>query len=253
MALDPNIASLRLKATPRFQLAPEGTALIQLHSLLDLGSHHSKWGLKHNLRAGFLTLEERMPDGRPFTVNRTVALSYFDGSNCYEMIAALLGRRLSDDEVQNGVQLGDLIGCVCLAEITHVKRGERTYANITAFMKAPKGTAVPELEVEPMVFIMGDNGIDDLALSELPEWAQIAIRGSAEYKAMEAAAGDESDDDDDDDDERSAMRKKLDELKATVDTKAKPKAKGSIKRKTPSPKKRSMRRTEQELDDEIPF
>jgi hypothetical protein len=261
MKLDPNIASLRLKAAPRFQLPPEGTTLVQAFSLFDLGSHHTQWGLRHNIRTGFLTLDERMSDGRPFAVNRTLSLSYFDGSVCYEMITALLGRSLSDDEVQNGVQLGDLIGRVCLAEIAHVKRGDRTYANITAFMKAPKGTAVPELEIEPTVFIMGDNGIDDLILDTLPEWAQTVIKASVEYEAMEAAADGENGDD-----EPHAMR---DELKATVDTKtksqtkpqtkpqtksqpeSKPKPKGGIERKLPP--KQSRRRTEDELDDELPI
>jgi hypothetical protein len=243
---------MKMKIPQAFKPAPAGTHSLQFCGVIDLGTHDGDYGPKRQFRVSFLVLDALMSDGRPYQVNRTLQPSTHPDANFAKMLVALLGRDLTNDEILEGIELDELIGKICIGELKHVERTGKVYANLISVMKAPKGTPEPPLAIEPVIFLMDDDGeFDEDAYFQLPQWAQDAIAASKEYQqAQQSTPAVEEE-------PAPGIREKLAKLEAQHKTDVKGKSKGGKAEKPKKAPKKAVRHQKSgnpvDLDDAIPF
>lgn len=195
--------------------APAGPQIARLVQLIDLGTHDGEWQgkptSKREVRLGFELPTElkvfREENGeQPYMVGRNFGFSLHEKANLRKFLEAWRGKKFSDEEAYN-FDISTLLAQPAMISISHTEKGERTYANIDAAMKLPKGSVCPEQINESIMFHLDDLGNDKAmrTLAGLPDWQRKVIESSKEYIRFEAqangrepvAAGKASEDNDD--------------------------------------------------------
>lgn len=132
---------LVLKDTGDFQLAPAGQHQAVCVDVIDKGMVTVEWNgnkkQQHKCRIVW-EIDEKMEDGRRFTVGRQFTASLSERANLRGFLEAWRGRAFTEDELA-GFDTEQLIGVNALIQIVHTKKGDRTYDNINSIMKIPKG------------------------------------------------------------------------------------------------------------------
>lgn len=92
-------------------------------------------------------------DGNPVRlfIRQRFTLSLHEASRLRPFLEAWRGKDFTEDELA-GFDVEKLIGVPALVQVSHRKVGDKTYANITSIMKAPKGSDVPEVPSEYVRF-----------------------------------------------------------------------------------------------------
>ena len=80
------------------------------------------------------------------------------------------GRVFTEDE-KNGFDLFSILDVPCMISVTHNVKGEKTYANVSGIMGAPKGTAIPDRET-PLVGYSPQDPARAADFDKMPEWLQ---------------------------------------------------------------------------------
>jgi hypothetical protein len=165
-----------------FELCPAGTHVGTCFRVVDLGTQNGSYGQQRQILISWELQDERMADGRPFTVGRRYNFSADRKSTLRTDVEGWLGRVLTAADFGQ-LNLGDLLGCTCTLGIKHNRVGERTYANIVSVMQAPKGTP-PRLSVinGAVSFSLDDRPFAYSDFDALPQWLQDVIRKSPEYQ-----------------------------------------------------------------------
>lgn len=93
-------------------------------------------------------------DGNPVRlfIRQRFTLSLHEQSRLRPFLEGWRGKAFTDDELA-GFDVEKLIGVAALVQISHRKVGDKTYANITSIMKAPKGADVPKIPAEYVRFV----------------------------------------------------------------------------------------------------
>lgn len=99
-------------------------------------------------------------------------------SALYESIPAWLGRELTEQELEDGFDVSQLLGKACTVEVRLSADGE--YNNIKSIGGIPKGVPVPEAQSETMLFDIDEP--DTEVLEKLPEWIQNKIKKSTQWQ-----------------------------------------------------------------------
>ena len=168
---------------PSFTPAPTGTHRAVFTEFVDIGSQAGKYGTKRQARFGFVLPDEPMQDGRPYKVGRLMALTYGKRAAVRDLVNALAGRTLSDEE-QERFDPRSLLGRTCMVTVEHGERDGTTYANIASFTALPKGMAAPQVDgIETTYFSLNAGEFNAQGFYELPSWLQRYIEASPEYVA----------------------------------------------------------------------
>lgn len=165
-----------------FELPPDGTHPARCYRMIDKGtSYDQKWEKhQHKVLVSWALLgDEKMTDGRPFTVHRNYTVSLHEKSVLRRDLKAWRGRDFTAEEL-GGFVLTAIVGAPCLLTIVHNKDGDRTFANIAGIMACPKGMKVPELTEPTLVFDLDQPDWD--VFDGLSEGIQEAIKRSEEYQ-----------------------------------------------------------------------
>ena len=180
--------SLTAKAGENFQLTPEGTHLARCFRIVDLGTQHNEQFSKfqHKILISWELPAELMEDGRPFSVSKRYTLSLGEKSSLRADLEAWRGRAFTEEELQ-GFDIKKLIGATCYLNIAHKKNGEKTYTNITAIMKLPKGIECPPAVNPPTVLELEPESFAIDVFEGLSDKLKDTIRLSPEYKNIELA------------------------------------------------------------------
>lgn len=99
-------------------------------------------------------------------------------SALYGSIPAWLGRELTEQELEDGFDVSQLLGKACTVEVRLSADGE--YNNIKSIGGIPKGVPVPEAQSETMLFDIDEP--DTEVLEKLPEWIQNKIKKSTQWQ-----------------------------------------------------------------------
>jgi hypothetical protein len=177
-----------ISASQTFESAPAGVHTARLYRLVDLGTQTGDYqGKPTKARKLLLSFEllgdERMQDGKPFTISRRFTASLGEKAALRAFINQWRGRALSEDEIRAGYDVKKLLGASCLLNATESERDGKTYMNIASVMPLPKGMPKPE-------------GVNELQLFDLskPDWniydtlgerLQATIAASPEYQAAQ--------------------------------------------------------------------
>ena len=176
-----------ISAQTAFESAAAGVYPARLYRLLDLGTQTGDYqGKPTKARKLLLSFEllgdERMADGKPFTISRRFTASLSDKAALRAFINQWRGKALSDDEVK-AFDVSKLLGAYGFVNLTESTRDGKSYTNIASISPLPKGMPKPE-------------GVNALQLFDLsaPDWnvfealgerLQEQIASSPEYQAAQ--------------------------------------------------------------------
>lgn len=164
-----------------FETTPQGTHLGVCYRVVDLGTQPNifKPGTtQHKIMLSWEFPEEKMTDGRPFSIHKKYTLSSNEKATLRLHLEAWRGKAFTDDEF-GSFDLGKLIGVPCLINVLHKVENGNTFANVSAIMKTHKGQVVPPLTNEAIYFSL--NAFDQTLFDKLSENIRHQIQQSPEY------------------------------------------------------------------------
>lgn len=165
-----------------FELPPAGVHPARCYRLIDLGTQTSNWQGKETrqpkVSLSFELLgEERMSDGKPFSITRRLTASLGEKATLRALLKSWRGRDFTADELKR-FDLKTIVGAYCLANIVHETRDGTTYSNLAGVMPLPKGMPRPDPVNDILVFDLSEP--DNDAWERLSERMQDTILASPE-------------------------------------------------------------------------
>lgn len=119
-----------------FQPTPEYNGIAKIVDSTELAEYTGQYGTKEQFRF-ILEIDEQREDGKYWTVaTKPYTPSYHEKASLRMFTEKVLGRRLTNQELEEGFDTEDLIGKYCSIIVEHVVNGEKTFANITFVGKA---------------------------------------------------------------------------------------------------------------------
>jgi hypothetical protein len=173
-----------------FTPSPAGTHLAICYRVLDLGTQDGTWEgkptQKHQVMIGWELCDERMEDGRPFTVGKRYTFSSSEKATLRKDLEAWRGRAFSDAELTggppDGFHIRKIIGVPCLLTVIHeVGRDGRTRARISSVTKIMKGQAAPRMVNPPQYLSLAPGEFDRATFDDLPDYFRETIIKSPEF------------------------------------------------------------------------
>jgi hypothetical protein len=158
-----------------FEPVPEGTHIARCITVCDLGLQQGNFGSKEKVYVGFEVPAVRVSwekDGKqhegPAIIGSTYTLSVHPKSILGQHITSWRGKAFTEDELKS-FDVFKVLGAPCMIAVTHAHKNENVYANITAIMRVPAGTVVPEAETDTIGYTATDAAWSG-NLDKLPEW-----------------------------------------------------------------------------------
>lgn len=164
--------------------APSGSHRAVCVGVVDLGHQTSNFSgevsVKQQVLLTWELVDELMEDGRPFTLSKFFTLSLHEKAGLRKFLNGWRGVPFTEAELK-GWDVRNILGKPCLLSVSHTTKGDRTYANIEAAAKLPKGMAAPaETHNEPRYYDIDSHAIP----ADMPKWIAAKIRESEEYKSV---------------------------------------------------------------------
>jgi hypothetical protein len=171
---------------------PTGSVSGVLIQIVDLGHQKKVWQGQEQLKPTLLLvfeIDEKMSDGRRFTVNREFTTSLHEKSNLRLFLEGWRGSKYTEE------QLGQfdpkkLLGAACILSLVESKDGK--YVNIDAASKLMKGME-PIEPTNPIVFFDMAHYSKE-AFDKLWPWVKKKVEQSPEYKKATNGFNDMPDD-----------------------------------------------------------
>lgn len=167
-----------------FQDAPIGTHIAVCIRIIDLGTQHSEYQGQPTTRNQVLVTwelpNERMEDGRPFTVSAFLTNSLSEKATMRHWLENWRGRPFTKEEL-DGFDLQTILGHGCMLNIIAKPDGKKG-VKVGGVMALPKGTEKPKPENEPSAFWLDE--FHRGRFEELSKGIQEIITRSDEYIAM---------------------------------------------------------------------
>jgi hypothetical protein len=132
---------------------PEGSYGAVCADVYDLGMVEVTWQGKtqkrHKIEVYFFCDEWTEFDGRkvPMLVRDRFTLSLAETSRLRPFLEAWRGKKFTDAELA-GFDVESLIGAPAFVQVTHNQVGDKTYANIDAALRLPKGMTAPSIPAD---------------------------------------------------------------------------------------------------------
>jgi len=169
-----------------FELCPDGAHIAVCYRVIDLGTQETTFKgqptRKHQILIQWELPDERMADGRPFSIGKKYTYSSSQKSNLRKDLESWRGKKFEDWELGE-FDIGRLIGVGCMLNVVHDERQDNTYANIASIMRLPKGTTTPTLKNDPICFSLADRPFDREKYESLSDRLKEVIAKAPEYRA----------------------------------------------------------------------
>lgn len=174
------------KPASNFTPPPAGMHIARCYRLIDLGTQPKSYqgqskGEARKIMAGFELLgEDRMDDGKPFTLSKSWFLSMHEKASLRRDLESWRGRAFSAEE-EAGFDVSKLLGVYCLLNVVEEKGDDgQTRTNIKSITPLIKGMAKPSGVNRETIF---DADEPDMALFEtFSDKLKETIRGSREWR-----------------------------------------------------------------------
>jgi hypothetical protein len=124
-----------------FEHPEDGQYLGVIADVIDLGEVETGFGIKPRVRIVYL-LDQNDSEGNPFRVVATYTASLHEKANLRKTLKQILGA-----DVSGQFDLEELLGINNQLVVTTTEKDDKTYTNIVAILKAPKGSprlAIPD-------------------------------------------------------------------------------------------------------------
>ena len=163
-----------------YEQAPTGNHVARCIRLIDLGTQHSSYEGKATVRnqvlVSFELCNEKMADGRPFTIGEFYTNSLNEKAKLRAHLEAWRGRAFTDEEL-NGFDLESILGKPCMVSII-INENRKT--RISAIAAMPKGMQSAPCVNDPYSFWIEE--WDQAAFDQMPDGIKKLISESDEYK-----------------------------------------------------------------------
>ena len=132
-----------------FNPCPAGSYLARCTQLIDLGTQTTTYeGETKKTRKVLVAWEVlddecRRDDGQPFVLSKRFTQSLHEKAALRKTLASWRGRDFTPTELK-GFDLGAVLGKDAFLSVIHTDKDGKTFANIAAVMKPPKGMICPE-------------------------------------------------------------------------------------------------------------
>ena len=167
-------------------IAPEGAYPARCYQIIDLGTTMQTGqfpGKKRKVQFIFElpteTYEFEKGEGlKPFYARSIYNLSMNEKAVLRRDIEAWAGKKMSN-EIAGEFDIFTLLGRPCIVNITHIEKGDATYANIIGMSPLPKGMVCPPAFNNALCYNTEEH--DEAVFSQLPEFIQDKIKMSDEW------------------------------------------------------------------------
>jgi hypothetical protein len=178
-----------------FAPPPAGAFPAFCFRFIDLGTQTSNFNneTKHQ-RKVMLSWEladdqERMEDGRPWTISQRYTWSMHEKATLRKTLESWRGIAFEDKDFgEGGFDTRKLLGAPCMLSLVHADKGDKKYTNISAVTKLPRGMQPAPLVSEQVYFTL--DAFDAAVFSRLSDSLQTTIKASPEYQALGKPKGD---------------------------------------------------------------
>ena len=182
--------ALTFESKPRteFKIPSEGPTVGTVYRIIDLGSQAVEYkGESKVVKQVVLFFElpnEMTDDGRPLSISRVYTASLGEKSALRPVVRDLTQKPVPENF--NGFDLSCLIGCSGVIDIVHrpSKDGSKMYANVQSISKIMKGTSIPPMHNEPLVFDLDPSKYSDETFNKLPEYYRKKIQDSTDWAKL---------------------------------------------------------------------
>lgn len=180
-----------------FTPPPAGTFPAVCYRVIDLGTQDSTYmgevKRQHKVLLSWEIHDEDAvtEDGQPMTIHQRYTWSTHEKAALRKHLEAWRGKAFSDaDFGPGGFDIKNVIGVSCFLGIQHNVKGDKTYANISAVSKLPKGIPAPQMVNEPVFVWLTKDLFDQNAFSKLTDNLRDIIRKAPEYgRIVNGSAG----------------------------------------------------------------
>ena len=179
-----------------FELAPAGTHLAVCYRILDLGTQKTTFQGKekdqHKIMLSWELAEEKMKDGRPFTISKRYTWSMDKKANLRKDLEAWRGVAFKDSDFgATGFNLRKVLGVGCLLTVSHSITDDKEYANISTVSKLMKGMTAPKPTNEIVYLWLSADLWEPSTFHKLGEGLQKIIMKAPEYLKLNGGVDDD--------------------------------------------------------------
>lgn len=180
------------KPASTFTPPPAGMHVARCYRLIDLGTQPKTYqgqpkGEARKIMAGFELLgEERMDDGKPFTLSKSWFLSMHEKSSLRRDLESWRGRAFSAEE-EHSFDVSKLLGAYCILNVTEEPGAD---GQIRTFIKSinplMKGMPKPEAVNQTTIFDADEPDMD--LFEKFSDKLKDTIRGCREWRVKASGA-----------------------------------------------------------------
>lgn len=132
----------------KFPLPDTGTVQAVCCGVWDLGLQKSSFNgeekIQHKIVIAWelnqlINAPESEFHGKPYMLSNKYTLSLGDKANLRRDLESWRGKPFSAEEIKHGFNVEQLYGINCFLGVTHVTKGEKTFANVSAILPLVKG------------------------------------------------------------------------------------------------------------------
>lgn len=185
------MASIPNPKDSTFTPPPDGPQAAACYRVIDLGTQDTTYkGATKRQRQVLITWElfcdEKMEDGRPFSIGKKYTWSMGEKANLRKDLEMWRGKAFAeaDFDEKTGFQIESILDKPCLLTIVHEEKSEKTYANVKAISRLPKGMTVGAPTNSAVFVWLTPDQFDKGQFDKLSDNLKAMIEKSPEYKAV---------------------------------------------------------------------
>ncbi len=173
----------------QFELTPQGNHVAVCYRVIDFGTQRVEWQGKEKFQRKVLISweipDEKMADGRPFTIGQKFTWSMSEKANLRAVLESWRGKAFTDaDFGPQGFDIMNVIGVGCMLNVVHESKNGKTYANIASVAKLPKGMTAPG-PTNPRNFVwLSKEEFIQANFDNLSDGLKQILQATPEYKAL---------------------------------------------------------------------
>ena len=176
--------SLTAKQGPQMEQIEEGNHHGVCVAVIDLGTQYNETFKKEQPKVMITWELPEFPlegeDKSYRLISKEYTASLADKANLYADLVSWRGRSFTPEELE-GFNVKNVLGANCLVNVIHSTKNNKTYANVSAVTKLPKGM-ISKTATYQLLYDM-DEGVETIP-EGVPDWIKDKIKKSLEWVAF---------------------------------------------------------------------
>ena len=175
-----------------FAPVPAGTHLALCYRVIDLGRQKSTFQgeekVAHKIMISWELPDERMEDGRPFTIHKRYTWSMHEKASLRKDLEAWRGAPFKEADFGT-FDIRNVLGKACIVSVVQdMKPDGKIYANVAGVGKVMKNLTIPPMTNDPVYLWVTPARWDQDVFNSLSDGLKRVIVSSPEYDEMMVAA-----------------------------------------------------------------